>query len=149
VTPPRDLLRDEDAGWSDLMDVLGRFAPEQLEAPGYSAEGWSAKDLLAHVACWQAKTVQVLEQIRWGTRGEERVDTDELNARFFEWTHDLPVWVVRVMAWSSRSCMLLAWSELPEMTGDAEEWFRESGPEHYAEHLPRLREWVLEVASTT
>jgi hypothetical protein len=146
VTPTRDLFREEQAGWSDLLGLVGRFTAEQLEAPGYSPEGWSAKDVLAHVACWQAKAVQVLEQIRCGTHRQERLDVDELNDRFFEWTHDLPLWVVRVMAWSSRSCMLLAWSDLPEVTDEAEEWFRESGPEHYEEHLPRLREWVDEVA---
>ena len=41
--------------------------------------------------------------------------------------------------------MLSEWNELPEVTPDAEEWFRESGPEHYQEHLPRLREWVKEL----
>jgi len=26
-------------------------------------------------------------------------------------------------------------------------WIRKSGAEHYAEHLPRLREWVEELRS--
>jgi hypothetical protein len=31
---------------------------------------------------------------------------------------------------------------------DAEEWFRESGPEHYDEHVDDLREWVDKLTST-
>jgi hypothetical protein len=42
--------------------------------------------------------------------------------------------------------MLEEFNLLPELTPVAEEWFRESGPEHYQEHLPRLREWAKESA---
>ena len=41
--------------------------------------------------------------------------------------------------------MLREWSLLPEITPKAEEWFVESGPEHYAEHSERLREWVADL----
>ena len=30
----------------------------------------------------------------------------------------------------------------------ADRWIRKSGPEHYEEHLPRLREWVKEVGAS-
>jgi hypothetical protein len=30
-------------------------------------------------------------------------------------------------------------------TVEADRWVRKAGPEHYAEHLPRLREWVKEL----
>jgi hypothetical protein len=43
--------------------------------------------------------------------------------------------------------MLTVFNELSEITPIAEEWFVESGPEHYAEHLPRLREWADELRS--
>jgi hypothetical protein len=33
------------------------------------------------------------------------------------------------------------------VTLDAEEWFVESGPMHYAEHVDRLREWVGELSA--
>jgi len=70
------------------------------------------------------------------------VDVDELNRYFYEANHDLPLSVVRAEMFSSRNRMLREWSLLPEITPKAEEWFVESGPEHYAEHSERLREWV-------
>jgi hypothetical protein len=148
VAAGRDLTEREDRGWVELIALAQSLAPEQAERPGYTPEGWSVKDLLAHVACWQALTVHVLQQIGCGTRRHERVDVDDVNSRFHALTHDLPLWVVRAMAWSARSCMLLAWSDLVTLstpTAEAEEWFRESGPEHYDEHLPRLREWARQV----
>ena len=41
--------------------------------------------------------------------------------------------------------MLQEWGALGEVTPDAERWIRKSGADHYAEHLPRLREWVAEI----
>jgi hypothetical protein len=41
--------------------------------------------------------------------------------------------------------MLQVWSELKEPTAEAAWWIHKSGPEHYAEHVPRLREWVAEL----
>jgi hypothetical protein len=41
--------------------------------------------------------------------------------------------------------MLQVWGELPELTHDAAFWISKSGAEHYAEHLPRLREWTAEL----
>ena len=145
MTRKRELLARDDAGWTELLAWCGRLSAEQLEEIGYYPEGWSTKDLLAHVACWQAETVQVLQQIRWGTFPGGRVDVDALNQQFYEWSHDLPLWVVRVESWSAHNRMLTEWYDLPEVTPEAEEWFRESGPEHYDEHLDRLREWVAEV----
>ena len=29
---------------------------------------------------------------------------------------------------------------------EADRWIRKAGPDHYTEHLPRLREWVSELA---
>jgi hypothetical protein len=37
------------------------------------------------------------------------------------------------------------WDRLPEVTNETDEWFRESGEDHYAEHLPRLRQWAGEL----
>jgi hypothetical protein len=42
--------------------------------------------------------------------------------------------------------MLRAWGTLPEQSDEADRWISKSGPEHYEEHLPRLREWVTEIA---
>jgi hypothetical protein len=134
----------EDHAWGELWALLESIDPGRLEQPGYF-EDWSAKDLMAHIGCWQAETVQVLEQIRCGTYVRFRVDVDGFNARFREATRDLPVRVVWAELCSARTRMPQEWSALPDVTPEAEEWFVESGPAHYAEHMVRLREWVGEL----
>jgi hypothetical protein len=143
----RELLAAEDAGWVELNGLIESLTPAQMEEPGYFSEGWSVKDLMAHIGSWQAEAGQILEQIRMGTFRDDPVDVDKLNAFFYEANHDLPLSVVRAEMFSSRNRMLSEWSKLPEVTPKAEEWFVESGPEHYAEHLERLREWVQELGA--
>jgi hypothetical protein len=46
---------------------------------------------------------------------------------------------------AARAMMLGAWARLSARTEAADRWVRKSGAEHYAEHLPRLREWVAEL----
>jgi hypothetical protein len=43
--------------------------------------------------------------------------------------------------------MLEAFGALDEITPDADEWFEESGPSHYAEHMPDLGQWVTRMRS--
>lgn len=140
-----ELRRAEDAGWGELGGLIESMDPAKLEQPGYS-EDWSVKDLMAHIAGWQAETVQVLEQIRFGTFRPFDHDVDEMNRRFHEANRDQPLPVVRAEMAAARNRMLEEFNRLPEVTPEAEEWFRESGPEHYQEHLGRLREWARELS---
>jgi hypothetical protein len=141
----RALMADEDAGWSELQALLGRLSLEQLERPGYFEEGWSAKDVLSHVGSWLAAAGAVLDRIRMGTYRRQDIDIDALNARFLELMKDVPLDAVRAQALSARARMLQAWNQLPDLTDEAAWWIRKAGAEHYAEHLPRLREWVREL----
>jgi GTPase len=143
----RKWLAAEDRGWTEYHELIDSLTPQQMEQPGYFPEGWSVKDLMAHIASWQAETVQVLEQIRMGTFERQPVDVDAMNERFYEANKDLPLSVVRAESWAARIRMLEEWDALPEVTPEAEEWFVESGPNHYAEHIDRLREWVKELTA--
>ena len=131
----------EDAAWSELWGLLESVDPANVELPGYNGE-WSLKDLMAHIGSWQAEAVQVLEQIRNGTFRREPLDVDGMNGRFYEANKDLPLRVVEAELWAARTRMLQEFAHLPEVTPEAEEWFVESGAEHYREHLPQLREWL-------
>jgi len=143
----RDLLAAEDVGWTEFLWLVESLTAEQMQEPGYLAEGWSVKDLLGHIGAWQAETVQVLEQIRMGTYTPRWVDVDAFNQRFYQANRDLPLPVVRAECWSARNRMLEEWNALPEVVPEAEEWFVESGSSHYAEHVERLRAWVSELSS--
>ncbi len=140
-----ELIAAGDARWTEMMAVFSSLTPEQLQARGYTPDGWSVKDLLAHIGSWQAEAAQVLEQIHQGTYEKRRWDVDEMNRRFYKANSDLSLSIVKAECAASRNRMLVEWNDLPEVTPEAEEWFRESGPEHYAEHLPRLREWADEL----
>ena len=53
--------------------------------------------------------------------------------------------VAWVQAQRRRTVMLQTWYALPEPTDEAAWWIRKSAAEHFAEHLPRLRDWVAEL----
>jgi hypothetical protein len=144
----RELMAAEDAGWNELDARMDSLTSEQAVQPGYYPEGWSAKDLLAHIGSWLAAAGAVLERIRVGTYRREEIDIDSLNEVFLESMRGVPYDIVRAQAAAARTRMLQAWSELPEVTLEAAFWIRKAGAEHYGEHLPRLREWVAELRSS-
>jgi hypothetical protein len=141
--PTRDeLFADEDRLWSELQGLVGSMPFDQVDRPGYFAEGWSAKDLVGHVGSWLAEAGVVLERIRSGTFRAEEIDIDALNASFLQALHDVPFRDVRAQGIAARHRMLQAWGALETPSADADRWIRKAGPEHYVEHLPRLRAWV-------
>jgi hypothetical protein len=140
----RERLEAEDRGWVELRSLVDRLTPEWMARDGYY-EDWSVKDLLAHLGCWMAEAAQVLEQIRMGTFDDAPVDGDGLNATWYETWRDQDLRTVWVELHAARARMLEGLDRLPEVTDKGDEWFRESGEDHYAEHLPRLRQWVTEL----
>jgi hypothetical protein len=150
-----ELIRLEDERYAELDAVLDTLTPGQMEEPGYTAE-WSVKDLMAHLASWCSEAARYFQQIRMGTYGLTKDDIaaidrdiDAINRRFYEASRDLSMHDVKAEWFSARSQMLLDWGALPEVDGAAAYWFRECGPTHYEDHLPRLREWVAELTGTT
>ena len=141
----RELLAEEDRLWTELHGLIDALPPDLVGEPGYFVEGWSAKDLVAHIGSWLAEAGVVLERIRAGTYRPEEIDIDAMNDTFFEAMHDVAFADVRAQGVAARNRMLRAWRSLPTESPDADRWIRKAGPEHYAEHLPRLREWVSEL----
>jgi hypothetical protein len=126
--------------------VLERLTPQIAEVPGYFAEGWTAKDAIGHLGAWMAEGAQMLRRIAAGTYREGEVDVDAENERFLAALRDVPLETVHLQAASARAELLRAWSELPEVTPPARYWVRKAGPEHLAEHLPRLEAWLEELS---
>jgi hypothetical protein len=139
-------LQSEKAGWEELEALVEGLSPEQAAIPGYLPK-WSVKDFLAHIAGWLAEAGQALEQIRSGTFTDSGVDVDALNKRFVEANRDQPLPVVLFELKATRRRLLHLLHGLPEIPPAAEAPLRKAGPQHYAEHLPRLREWVAELRS--
>jgi catechol 2,3-dioxygenase-like lactoylglutathione lyase family enzyme len=141
-----DLRKAEDEGWHELHTLINSLPPGCVEEPGYFEEGWSAKDMLAHLGAWLAQAGVALEQIGAGTYRADQIDVDALNGRYLETLRELPFDVVRAQADAARSRMLIASAGVAAPADDADFWIRKAGPDHYAEHLPRLREWSEELA---
>jgi hypothetical protein len=142
-----EVLAAEDVRWAELHALIHQLTPEQVVLPGYYREGWSAKDLLAHIGAWLAEAGLMLERIAAGTYRRGELDIDAVNERTLETTRDVDFPIVMAQASAARTRMRHALVELRQPSADATWWIRKAGPDHYAEHLPRLREWVEELRS--
>jgi hypothetical protein len=138
-------MAEEERLWTELHRLVDSLPEDEIAEPGYFAEGWSAKDLVAHIGSWLAEAGVVLEQVRFGTFRPEEIDIDAMNKTFYDAMHDVAFRDVRVQGVAARNRMLRAWRSLPQDSPEADRWISKAGPEHYAEHLPRLREWVGEL----
>ena len=92
----------------------------KVDTPGYFDEGWSAKDLVAHIGKWLAEAGVVLERIRFGTYRADEIDIDAMNKEFYEAMRDVPFEMVRAQASAARTQMLRAWGSLEDDTPDSE-----------------------------
>ena len=136
------LLEDEERGWMTLTEIFGDVAPERFDERTLNVEGWSPKDAMYHVARWTDEAATVLGRIAAGTHRERDVDTDGLNAEWLEAGRDLEADIVRLRFSKGRVAMRQAFEALDDVDAAAWEWFEESGPRHYQEHLPELRAFL-------
>src|SRR5712691_3469735 len=109
-------LEVEDEAWHRFHAVMYRITPDIAEVPGYFAEGWTAKDAVAHIGTWMAQGAQMLRRIAAGTYQEGEIDVDAENARFLAAMRDVPLDTVHLQAASARAELRRAWAELPEVT---------------------------------
>jgi len=135
------LLQEDDRAWAELHERLEILSQEEMTEPGFT-EDWTVKDFLAHLGCWMAQAAHVLERVRLGTYERTEVDEDRMNSLFYESCRDLDLVAVKCGLQSSRIRMLQEWYALPQIIPIADEWFRESGPEHIAVHMPDLERFV-------
>ena len=143
---PDQTWQAESIRWAELIALIDSCPPADRDRPGYYREGWSVKDLLAHLGTWLAEAGVALERIRAGTYRRDEIDVDELNRSFRAAMADVPFEIVRIQAWSARTMLRREYFSLPpQPTGTAAWWVWKAGPDHYGEHLPRLREWVAEL----
>ncbi len=138
----RRLLDDEERGWLELTEAFGDVPPDRFEEPSLNVEGWSPKDAMYHIAAWSEEAATVLRRIAAGTHRAGGLDVDRMNAEWLEAGRDQDDDVVRIRFAKGRVAMRQAFARLSEVDADAWEWFEESGPRHYQEHLPDLRAFL-------
>lgn len=160
-----DLMEVERARWDAL---IAEFSEEQMHQPGLDG-GWSVKDVIAHVAMYEAWTAEQIRLAREGsgpppemTASGEDEHWDELdwrNARFYEMNKDKPLSQVKAES-------TLAFEQLLDTVRSlSEEELRLPHPwmgprpifeiipvqsyEHYHQHIPALRVWLERVSAAS
>src|SRR5256885_16652664 len=119
-TDIRALVAEEQRCWGEFQGLLASLSPEQAERPGYFLEGWSAKDLLAHVAGWLAEAGQVLEQVRGGSFTGRDMNIQGPNPLFLEAHRSHPLRGVHAQAHAARSRPLPEAGQLAGVTPAAD-----------------------------
>ena len=71
------LLDDERGAWRPF-ERLSELSDEQLERPVEATNGWSGRDLMAHLVAWQLVALDVAKELAVGERSaaKERADAD-------------------------------------------------------------------------
>ena len=141
-----ELLRAEAERWAEFEAALDPVPAQRLETPGLNAEGWTVRDMMWHVAFWCSDAARALTDIAEGRfdRAHEPYTADEVNRindREFDRSRSMRFDEIRAELHRTRAAMLERFGVLNEVIADADEWFEESGPLHYAEHLGELRAW--------
>ena len=148
--PPREHpyaaeIEAERQGWYEIVDLVRSLTPIECLEPGYQREpDWTVRDVVAHVGTWLAEAQAQFERMSAGTYHGHEVEIDALNAALLAGMEGQPWEVAWVQANGGRTRMLVEWYGLSQQSDEAAWWIRKTGPEHYAEHLPRLRTWVAE-----
>jgi Mycothiol maleylpyruvate isomerase N-terminal domain len=142
-----ELLRAEAEGWEAFVALVDAVPPDLIELSGLNAEGWAVRDVMWHVAYWCADAARALSAMAEGRFDRVRepygdAEVNRLNDRELERSRGMQVDEVRAELRRARAAMLGRFGALAVLTADADEWFEESGPAHYAEHAPELRAWV-------
>jgi hypothetical protein len=141
-------LEVESELWTEIVALCRGLTPDQRLRPGYYRDpDWTVKDMLAHLGTWMAEAEIQLLRIESGTYVEEPLDIDALNAEFLAALRDQDWSTVWTQAISGRAQMYAVFARIRERSAPADWWVRKAGAEHESEHLPRLREWVAELAS--
>ncbi len=152
-----ELLSQMHAGRHALEATLARVDAGQMDAPVLH-DGWSVKDLLAHLAFWERRAVRLYETLARGEKptGEVGSDAelDALNARVYSTGHERPADEVR----TDEAAAYLALLQVAETAPEADlfdpqrfpwtegrplaAWIEGNAHGHYEEHLPELVAWL-------
>lgn len=147
MTDKQTLTEREGEAWAELRRLVDGLPRERLEEPTVTADGWTVKDVLWHIAHWWDHLAELLDAMREGTFVEPPEDdaaTDAENARVLEESRSMSLEEVERGLEAARERMLAAWAALPEVDEPAERWFGWETVEHYEEHLADLRRFVGE-----
>lgn len=151
----RELTHQMLAGRGRLEDALAGLHDGMLLAPALD-NGWSVKDLLAHLAFWEKRAGDIYLGLVFGDIDNLEgagLSVDALNARAFEQSRGQSLAQVRESeSWAYHALRRLAAAAPEEHLFDPRcfawtkgrpfvEWIADNTYGHYDEHLPALLAW--------
>jgi hypothetical protein len=143
ATTREELLAVELERWASLTELLDLVPESRTSEPSLNDDGWSVRDLVWHLACWNGFVSDRLEEIRLGTFDDDfDWRTDENNATFLAAGRSVTFPESLVRLEGSRREVILSMERLPAVTERAIELFSEPAYQHVDDHLPELRRFV-------
>jgi hypothetical protein len=133
------LAAEEATGWEQIVDALDRIPLSETRSPGAGGDEWTTNDVVFHLAAWSDESAAQLAAVREGRYRSTDIDTDARNEEYLRAGRAIDGHAVRVRLERARARALAEWAAVTELSAPAVEWFGESGPEHYVEHLDALR----------
>src|SRR5918996_2875361 len=145
MDPKQELLEVERAHWREFRDLVDRIPSDRMEDPTLNADGWSVKDLLWHMRCWNMVVADELEKIEAGTFEDFDWNTDENNERFLAEGRRMDPVSVQAELVVSREHAVREMAALMVVPPKAEELFSETAFKHIDDHLPELQRFAERV----
>ena len=141
------LLSEMSAHYEELYSSVMGLQDEHMAGP--VLEGWSVKDILAHIAGWGREIAVMLERMAAGQRaraeGIDYSDVDGWNVRFVEEMRALsPGDVLTALHAAHDACVRAAEALAEERFAEgrtAERLLQEWVIDHYDEHSAQIWEW--------
>ena len=143
-----DAIKDD---WATLEALIASLDETRLTARELDA-GWSVKDVLAHIATWEALCASWLESVAQGITPErsEVKDVDGTNARAYAEAKDASLATVRVRSHDAhgalvRSVEALSYGDLADETRFGWPLWKmasSNSDDHYREHIEQIRAWL-------
>ncbi|GAC1411310.1 MAG: hypothetical protein NVSMB57_05930 [Actinomycetota bacterium] len=133
------LLAKEEQAWHELNALCARISDEAWHTPGVSGH-WTARDVVAHIACWAAEACRQLECIR-ASAPSRNPDVETFNAESHAACKDLSVNEVLAMAEAAHQRLREELELVAPVALNAKviDMLHECSDRHYREHGEQLR----------
>lgn len=148
------LLTRLDERWNELKEAYAGLTEAQMSKPGV-VEGWSVKDVLAHVNTWEEEALKYLPVVLQGKKPPlyaiQYGGLDAFNAKMTEEKRDLSLAEVLKRFDATHQTLVEYIQSVPEEQFTTETKFRHrlrlDTYSHYPEHTRMIREWREKLAS--
>jgi hypothetical protein len=144
----QQLMDKLDLAWTDLRQSYAGLSQAQLTQPGVT-EGWSVKDILAHVTTWEEEALKylpfILRREKLPRYKDQYGGIDAFNAQMSAQKQKLPLSEVLRQLDDTHRRLIAAMQSVPEDQITTETPFRRrvrlDTYSHYAIHARAIRLW--------